>query len=98
MSFNLKRDRQRWPVGQVRRVRFSTHLTTGAAGIQLEEVMRSVENHLSQVDAVGQNPDLKGKDLVNIGNVVALLNLDPDTAYSNDQLRDKLIEFIGTLK
>lgn len=62
---------------------------------ELNRVFLVIEERLSQVDAVAQNPDLKGRTLANVGGIklsgverLTLTVSDPPTQAEVESLRD----------
>ncbi len=52
---------------------------------QLNRILPQIEERFSQVDAVGQRPDMKGKSLINLGNLKGVDSIaDPATATAED--------------
>lgn len=50
---------------------------------ELNEVLQEIQSRLDQVDAIGQNPDMKGRKIINLGTATA-----PHDALPLGQLRD----------
>ncbi len=86
-------DRQRFPVGTLRR-----NALGGGENEEVSRTIRTLEERVSQVDAVGQNPDAKGKTILNLGGLGAVDAIgDPSTATAED-CANKINEILGALK
>ena len=70
------------------------------SALTVEEVNRALSKlgeRMSQTDAVGQNPDMKGRTVKNMGNVKSV-ELLPDTGNAADAVAAKLNEVIRSLR
>ena len=94
MADEAKRtDRERFPIGTLRRTALS-----GGENEEAARSLRTLEERVSQVDAVGQNPDAKGKKIINLGDLNGVdLIADPSTATAED-CANKINEILGALK
>jgi len=60
----------------------------------INNMIGDVEKQLSQTDAVGQNPDIRGRKLLNVGNLKEVAEVDTGTPPSTTELADKLNEIL----
>jgi len=64
---------------------------------QINTALAQIEERLAGPDAVGQNHDMKGKKLINLGNLKGIASFPTTSTPSNDELRDKINEILGAL-
>ena len=62
---------------------------------EVNRAFAHIEQHISQTDAVGQAPDMKGKGLINVGNLKAIDSLSPSATLADviDKINEVLDAF-----